>query len=113
MSKYSVLCIGCETNFELNCKNCKHNQFIDSSKDPSKKSLKCTNCGTSVSKIKHQCTAWFSDPKPTTTDIKHSPNNFTNLSKSSPLKKTFQEKMLKIELMIMLKKPKKEVMLKN
>jgi hypothetical protein len=92
MSKYSVLCIGCETNFELNCKNCKHNQFIDSSKDPSKKSLKCTNCGTSVSKIKHQCTAWFSDPKPTTTDIKHSPNNFTNLSKSSTTQENISRK---------------------
>jgi len=91
MSKYSVSCIGCKTNFELNCKNCKHNQFNDNSKDPSKKSLNCTNCGTSVSKIKHKCTAWFSDPKPTTTDIKHSPNNFTNLSKSS----TTQENILR------------------
>ncbi len=94
MSQYSVKCIGCNELFELICKNCEHNQFTDTAKNPSryKKSIKCNKCGKKVGGIKHKCFAWFSDPKPKTTYVNHNPERFTNLSQSSSTPKHSEEK---------------------
>ena len=92
MSNYSVLCIGCNKPFGLICKNCEHNQFTDTSKNPSKKSIQCNKCGKKVAGIKHKCWAFWSDPKPKTTYVNHNPERFTNLSQSSFTPKHSKEK---------------------
>jgi len=98
MSQYSVKCIGCNELFELICKNCEHNQFTDTAKNPSryKKSIQCTKCGKKVTSVKHKCFAWFSDPKPKTTYVNHNPERFTNLSQSSSTPKHSEKKGAKI-----------------
>ena len=96
MSNYSVLCIGCNKPFGLICKNCEHNQFTDTSKNPSKKSIQCNKCGKKVAGIKHKCWAFWSDPKPKTTYVNHNPERFTNLSQSSFTPKHSKEKGAKI-----------------
>jgi phosphoenolpyruvate carboxylase len=83
MSEYSVKCIGCSDNFELICNNCNHRQFKDTSKDPSKKNIQCNKCGKKVNAVKHECFAWFSNPKPKTTYCKNNPERFTNLSQKA------------------------------
>ena len=96
MSNYSVLCIGCNKPFGLICNNCEHNQFTDTSKNPSKKSIQCNKCGKKVAGIKHKCWAFWSDPKPKTTYVNHNPERFTNLSQSSSTPKHSEEKSAKI-----------------